>query len=101
MKNELEKKLQKKLTIKLPENLIKKLQELPETGMGYQVVNLKFANGNLIENVIILNSSILILDKNIKNIVVSQIEDIKLKDKVVENQAPRQKLLAKFQKRSI
>lgn len=71
--------MKNKLEIELPENLIKKLQELPETGMGYQVVNLKFADGKILKNVTILNSSIAILDEKID---VSQIENIELAEKI-------------------
>lgn len=71
--------MKNKLEIKLSENWIKKLQELPETGMGYQVVNLKFVDGKILKNVTILNSSIAILDKKID---VSQIEDIELAEKI-------------------
>lgn len=67
--------MKKKLEIKLPENLIRKLQELPETGMGYQVVNFKFKDGKIVKNITVLNSSIALLDETID---VSQIEDIKL-----------------------
>lgn len=66
---------EKKSKVELPENLIKKLQELPETGMGYQVVNLKFIDGKILRDIMILNYSIAILDEDID---VSQIVEIEL-----------------------
>lgn len=67
--------MKKKLEIKLSGKLIKKLQKLPETGMGYQVVNFKFKDGKILKNITVLNSSIALLDETIN---VSQIEEIKL-----------------------
>lgn len=57
--------MKKKSEIKLPEYLIKKLQELPETGMGYQVVNFELQDGTILKSITVLNSSIALLDKNV------------------------------------
>lgn len=53
------------MEIKLPEDLVKQLLELPETGMAYQIVDLWLTDGAVLKNVTILNSSIAILDKEI------------------------------------
>jgi len=67
--------MKKKLEITLPEHLIKKLQELPETGMGYQVVNFKLKNGTALKSVTVLNSSIVLLDNDMD---VSEIIKVEL-----------------------
>lgn len=70
--------MKNKLEIKLSENWIKKLQELPETGMGYQIVNLTLTNGKVFNKITVLNCSIAILEEKID---VSQIKNIELSDK--------------------
>ena len=70
--------MKNKLEIKLSENWIKKLQELQETGMGYQIVNLTLTNGKVFNNITVLNCSIAILEEKID---ASQIENIELSDK--------------------
>lgn len=48
-------------TVKLPENLIKKCSNLPESGMGYQKVNCKISKDGKETSItgIVLNCSIL------------------------------------------
>lgn len=62
-----------KIKITLPDNLIAKLMELPEQGMGYQIVDIILANGQELNNKFVFNSSILELEENeilnIKDIV--------------------------------
>ena len=70
--------MRKKIEIHLSENWIEKLQKLPETGMGYQIVNLILTNGKVFNNVTILNCSIAILEEEIN---VSQIKSIELSSK--------------------
>lgn len=70
--------MKKKIEIKLPEHLIKKLQALPETGMGYQMVDLEFKDGEILMNVTVLNSSVMLLDEMVD---VAKIENMKLSDK--------------------
>jgi len=67
--------MKKKLEITLPEHLIKRLQELPETGMGYQVVDFELKNGTILKSVTVLNSSIALLDKDMD---VSEIVKVEL-----------------------
>ena len=59
------------MELKLSDRLIKKLQDLPESGMGYQVVNFKLKDGTILKNITVLNSSIVVVDKtlNISNII--------------------------------
>ena len=59
------------MELKLSDRLIKKLQDLPESGMGYQVVNFKLKDGTILKNITVLNSSSVVVDKtlNISNII--------------------------------
>jgi hypothetical protein len=51
--------------IKLPKKIIEKLKNLPEAGMGYQIVNFKMKNGKILENITVFNSSIANIDNKI------------------------------------
>jgi hypothetical protein len=62
---------------RLPEKFILELIELPETGMGYQRVNIKFSDGKVLNDVIILNSEILRVGNNVE-IDIDKIIEIKL-----------------------
>lgn len=53
-------------TIKLPIQFTKQLTKLPETGMGYQLVKIILKNGLILNNHKVLNSSLLILEKDEK-----------------------------------
>jgi hypothetical protein len=64
-----------KQKILLTENLTKQLINTPETGMGYHKVDLYLKNGEIIKNQIVLNCSILTLEKSIK-INVENIEKL-------------------------
>ncbi len=56
------------------------LENLPEQGMGYQIIDIELKNGDLLENRIVLNSTYLKLNDNetLKN---SKIKNIKIKTK--------------------
>ncbi len=62
---------------RLPEKFIFELMQLPETGMGYQRVNIKFSDGKVLNDVIILNSEILKVGTSIK-VDMDKIIEIKL-----------------------
>jgi hypothetical protein len=49
----------KKTKIKLTENQINLLTDLPEHGMGYQVVDVKLKNGKVYNKLIVFNSAYL------------------------------------------
>lgn len=66
--------MKKKLEITLPGHLIKKLQELPETGMGYQVVNFELRDGTILKSVTVLNASIVLLDKDMDVLEIVKVE---------------------------
>lgn len=67
--------MSEKQKIVLTEKFTKQLINTPETGMGYHKVDLYFKNGEIIKNQIVLNSSILTLEKSIK-INVENIEKL-------------------------
>ncbi|MBA4138888.1 MAG: hypothetical protein H0X70_00030 [Segetibacter sp.] len=51
-------------TIKLPNKWTTFLANLPETGMGYQLVKVILKNGKILNNHKVLNSSFLLLEKD-------------------------------------
>lgn len=64
-------------TIKLPDIYVSMLVNLPESGMGYQIVNVILRSGQVLHNHKVLNSELLMLEENehvrardIANIVV-------------------------------
>lgn len=63
-------------TIKLPESFINKLINLPESGMGYQIVKVILRNGKVLKKQKVLNSELLMLDENelIQAIDIANIE---------------------------
>ena len=44
------------MRLKLEQRWIERLLELPESGMGYQRVDIRFANGRILEDVVVLNA---------------------------------------------
>lgn len=43
-------------TIRLPAIWIDRLVDLPETGMGYQRVNIRLSQGKVLKNVVVFNA---------------------------------------------
>jgi hypothetical protein len=64
-------------TIKLPESFINKLVNLPESGMGYQIVKVILRTGRTLHQRKVLNSELLMLEGN-ENINVRDIDKIEL-----------------------
>lgn len=64
--------------VRLPKNVIKKLQGMPESGMGYQIVNFKLRNGKSLNDLTVLNCSIALVDGDID---VSQVCEVELSEK--------------------
>jgi len=64
-------------TIKLTENFVSKLLDLPESGMGYQVVKVILRNGKILRQHKVLNSELLMIDGK-ENIFLKDIEQIEL-----------------------
>jgi len=64
--------------IYLPENITEHLQQFPEHGMGYQIVNVHLNNGSIIENQIVTSdSSGQYLQSTNDNITLEDIKNIK------------------------
>jgi len=67
--------MDEKQKILLSDELTKQLVNTPETGMGYHKVDIYLKNGEIIKNQIVLNCSILSLEKSI-NINIENIEKL-------------------------
>lgn len=65
-----------KKKIELREAHIKYLSELPESGMGYQIVDVTLKDGQRLKNRIVVNSQFLLLeeDESIDPILIEKIE---------------------------
>lgn len=63
--------------IKIPNNLIEKLIDLPEQGMNFQIVDVTLSNGDILKNRIISNCSLLLIDDS-ENIKTNQIINVDL-----------------------
>ncbi len=63
--------------LKIPEKFVHQLVNLPESGMGYQLVKVFLSNGKILRKHKILNSSILVLE-SAEDISSLQIEKIEL-----------------------
>jgi hypothetical protein len=64
-------------TLKLPDSLVNILINLPESGMGYQIVKVILKSGKILRQHKVLNSSLLMLDEN-ETITEKDIEKIEL-----------------------
>ena len=61
--------------IELSSNLVEKLSNLPEQGMGYQIVKVLFKDGTVLENRMVINSTFLLILEN-ENFSTFDIEDV-------------------------
>ena len=66
--------------VELPTNLIDKLADLPEQGMGYQVVNVTLKNGQVLTDRRVVNSIYLLLLDN-EHLKTTDIENVELHKK--------------------
>lgn len=62
------------MKIELTKELIDHLVDLPEQGMGYQIVNIILKNGVILMNREIINSTYLLLTENESGFDISKIE---------------------------
>ena len=64
----------------LNEKWINHMTTLPETGMGYQIVDIKLASGHEIKGVTVLNASqvVLVMEEDKEMVKSSDISEIKL-----------------------
>jgi hypothetical protein len=63
--------------IKLLDNQINTLVAIPESGMGYHIVDIKLYNGIMLTKKVVLNSQYLQLEEN-ELLDPSQIEEIRI-----------------------
>ncbi|MDP3433135.1 MAG: hypothetical protein Q8T04_09260 [Bacteroidota bacterium] len=68
------------ITLKLPDNFSNILVNLPESGMGYQIVNVILRSGKILYKHKVLNSEILMLEEN-ELIQARDIANIELESK--------------------
>ena len=66
--------------LKLPNRFIEMLVNLPESGMGYQIVKVFLKSGEVLRQQKVLNSEILMLENN-ANISIKDIENIELESR--------------------
>ena len=64
-------------TIKLPESFANKLVNLPESGMGYQLVKIILRSGKVLHRQKVINSEYLLLEGN-QDLLVIDIKNIDL-----------------------
>ena len=64
-------------TLKLTDIFINSLINLPESGMGYQLVKIILKNGNVLTRHKVINSELLMLEEN-ENIAIGDIDKIEL-----------------------
>ncbi len=64
-------------TLNLPDSFTNILANLPETGMGYQIVKVILKSGKVLHHHKVVNSEILMLEKN-ENISIKDIDKIEL-----------------------
>jgi len=62
-------------TLKLPDSFINTLINLPENGMGYQIVKVILKSGKILNQHKVINSELLMLEEN-ENIAVKDIDKI-------------------------
>jgi hypothetical protein len=67
-------------TLKLTNSFINILLNLPENGMGYQIVKVILKSGKVLHQHKVLNSELLMLEEN-ENITVTDFDKIELEKK--------------------
>jgi len=67
-------------TLKLPGSFINILINLPENGMGYQIVKVILKSGKVLSSHKVINSELLMLEEN-ENISIKDIDKIELENK--------------------
>ena len=67
-------------TLKLTDSFTNMLMNLPENGMGYQIVKVILKSGKILHQHKVINSEILMLDDN-DNVSLTDIQKIELESK--------------------
>jgi hypothetical protein len=71
--------------IELKKDQIEILENLPETGMGYQLVKITLTNGDILHDRIIVNSQFLLLNK-MELIEIDSIQKIEIEENSTNTQ---------------
>lgn len=66
--------------VKIPQELINKLTQLPEQGMGYQIISVYLKDGTILKDRRVLNSTYLLLNPN-EEINTEEIIDVNIERK--------------------
>lgn len=69
-----------KRSLKLTDSFINLLVNLPETGMGYQIVKVFLKSGKVLHKHKVINSELLMLEEN-ENINIKDIDKIELESR--------------------
>ncbi|MFA6264750.1 MAG: hypothetical protein WC670_03415 [Pseudolabrys sp.] len=64
------------MQIELNKSIVNRLLGMPETGMGYQIVDLVLLDGRIVPNVKIFNCEVASLPDSYRNIGPSDVADI-------------------------
>jgi hypothetical protein len=67
-------------TLRLTSSFINVLLNLPESGMGYQLVKVNLKSGEVLHQHKVINSELLMLEEN-ENISIEDIEKIELENR--------------------
>jgi hypothetical protein len=65
------------MRIKLSENWVEYLCSMPESGMGYQVVDVMLKDGRVLREIVVFNAEELGLPPEYKDLKIEDIEDVK------------------------
>lgn len=66
------------MSLKLTKNWIDYLVSVPESGMGYQIVDVTLKDGRVLKDVVVFNAEELKLPPEHKDINMDDVQDIKL-----------------------
>jgi hypothetical protein len=66
------------MRLELSQKIIDRLLEMPESGMGYQLVDLVLRDGGIIPNVMVFNSEIANLPDATRGVTASDIADVRM-----------------------
>jgi hypothetical protein len=66
------------LMLNVNEKWFKKLMKLPESGMGYQLVDIYLKNGHIMKKIVVVDSEIICLPEGFEDTHESDITEIKM-----------------------
>lgn len=66
--------------IKLSKKWVEYLASVPESGMGYQIVDVMLKDGRVLKNTVVFNAEDLKLPPEYRGVELQDVEEIKLSD---------------------